>query len=210
MDLIQQLNWRYAVKRMTGEQVPEEKVERILEAIRLSASSMGLQPYTVLVVSNPALLKQIQAEAIKQPQVGEASHLLVFAAWWPVKEEQVDAYMQHIAEVRDVPVASLNDFRNSILGLVHSRSDEMNFNWAARQAYIALGTGLAAAAMEEVDATPMEGFDPQQLDEVLQLREKGLRSAVAMVLGYRDVQNDPMAQRKKVRREKENLFIRMK
>lgn len=207
MDIIKALNWRYAAKRMTGEQVPEEKLDTILEAIRLSASSMGLQPYTVLVINNQDLRKEIFEKAAQQPQVVEASSLLVFAAWDPVKEEQIDAYIDQVAEERGVAPETLEGFRNSIKGLVKGRTEEVNFNWAARQAYLALGTGLAAAAALEVDATPMEGFNPAALDEVLNLQEKGLRSVVIMTLGYRDEEKDPLANVKKVRRQKDKLFI---
>jgi nitroreductase/dihydropteridine reductase len=206
MNILESLNWRYAAKRMTGAKVPAEKLDTILEAIRLSASSMGLQPYSILVVSNEALKKEIYEKAAKQPQIQEASHLLIFAAWDPVREEQVQEYMNHVASERNIDVSTLDGFKNNIVNLVNSRTPEVNFNWAARQAYIALGSGLVAAATERVDATPMEGFNPAELDKVLQLQEKGLRSVVIMTLGYRDEMNDSLVNVKKVRREKEKLF----
>ncbi|RAU82443.1 nitroreductase family protein [Pontibacter arcticus] len=207
MSLLENLNWRYATKRMTGEQVPQEKVDYILEATRLSASSMGLQPYTILVVEDIELRKQIQKVAYNQPQIVEASHLLIFAAWDDVTEAQVDAYMQNIATVRGVPVETLADFKGSLMGSVVSRTQEQKYEWAARQAYIALGTALAAAAEQGVDATPMEGFDPAGVDELLNLKEKGLRSVTMMPLGYRNTETDFLATAKKVRRNKEELFL---
>ncbi|KAA9345541.1 nitroreductase family protein [Adhaeribacter soli] len=207
MNLLEALNWRYAAKRMTGARVPENKLNNILEAIRLSASSMGLQPYTILVIQNQDLKKEIFEKAAQQPQIVEASALLVFAAWDPVTEEQIDEYIDHVAEERGVNPDTLADFRNGIKTMVKGRTPEVNFNWAARQAYLALGTGLAAAASEEVDATPMEGFSPEELDKVLNLPEKGLRSVVIMTLGYRDPERDPLVNVKKVRRQKEKLFI---
>src|SRR5688572_25102200 len=150
MNLIESLNWRYATKRMTGDKVPAEKVDNILEAIRLSASSMGLQPFTVLVVSNEELKKTLFEKAIKQPQIAEASHVLVFAAWAKISEAQITEYINQVAEKRGVDPATLDGFKNNIAGLVNSRTDEVNFNWAARQAYIALGSGLIAAAAEKV------------------------------------------------------------
>ncbi|WP_242927515.1 nitroreductase family protein [Pontibacter vulgaris] len=209
MSLLKHLNWRYATKRMTGEQVPQEKVDYILEATRLSASSMGLQPYTILVVEDADLRKQIQKVAYNQPQIAEASHLLIFAAWDNVTETQVDEYMQNIAAVRNVPVESLADFKNSLMGAVVSRTQEQKYEWAARQAYIALGTALAAAAEQGVDATPMEGFDPTALDELLNLKEKGLRSVTMLPLGYRHVEADFLATAKKVRRSKDKLFVKL-
>ncbi|MFC5269843.1 nitroreductase family protein [Adhaeribacter terreus] len=207
MNIIESLNWRYATKRMTGASVPPEKIDTILEAIRLSASSMGLQPYTVLVVSSEKLKQELFEKAIKQPQIKEASHVLIFAAWAKITEAQISEYINHVAEERGVDPETLAGFKNNIVNLVNNRTDEVNFNWAARQAYIALGTGLIAAAAEEVDATPMEGFNPQDVDAVLGLAEMNLRTVVAMPLGYRDEANDFLATAKKVRREKEKLFI---
>lgn len=207
MNLIETLNWRYATKRMTGEPVPQEKIDTILEAIRLSASSMGLQPYSVLVISQEAIKNHLFENAIKQPQIREASHVLIFAAWASISEEQINAYINHMAEERGVTPESLAGFKGNLLGLAHHRTNEENFNWAARQAYIALGTGLVAAAAEKVDATPMEGFDAKAVDEVLGLAERNLRTVVALPLGYRDEKADFLATAKKVRRKKENLFI---
>ncbi|MCW3105578.1 MAG: nitroreductase [Segetibacter sp.] len=206
MELINALNWRYAVKRMNGQKVPVEKVNTILEATRLSASSMGLQPYKVFVIENEALRKKLQPAAYNQPQIIEASHLLVFAAYKDINENDVMEYINHIAEVREVSLESLEGFKSSLLGIVHNRDQEQKHQWAARQAYIAFGTAIAAAAVEEVDATPMEGFVPAQVDEILHLHEKGLTSVTMLALGYRDTKNDYLAGSKKVRKEKKELF----
>lgn len=207
MDLIQSLEWRYASKRMNGQKVPDEKIKRILEAIRLAPSSMGLQPYTVLLIEDEALKKKIQSVAFNQPQIGESSHLLVFAAWNDVTPKQIEEFIQHTATVRSVPPESLSDFKNTLLNMAENRSQEENFDWTARQAYIAFGVGLVAAASEKVDATPMEGFNNEALDELLNLGEKGLKSVTLMPLGYRDTENDWLANLPKVRREKDKLFI---
>lgn len=207
MNLIKKLEWRYATKRMTGEKVSHEKLDRILDAIRLSASSMGLQPYNVLIVENQELRKQIQQVAFSQPQIVEASHLLIFAAWDNVNVEHVDDYINNIAEVRGVSPDTLEGFRGMMLNMAQNRTQEQNFEWAARQAYIALGTGLVAAAVEEVDAAPMEGFLPQELDKLLNLNEKGLRSVVLLALGYRDEEKDSLVNAKKVRRDKDKFFF---
>jgi nitroreductase len=209
MNLIEALNWRYATKRMTGKQVPEEKVDRILDAIRLSASSMGLQPYTILTVTNNDLKKTLQPAAYNQPQIVEGSHLIVFAAWDDISENQIDDYMQQIAKVRGVSLESLKDFKTSLINTVQSRTLEERYEWAARQVYIALGTALAAAAVEQVDATPMEGFIPEKVDEILNLKEKGLKSVAMMALGYRDEENDFLANAKKVRRDKDKLILQL-
>jgi nitroreductase len=209
MSLINALNWRYAAKRMNGEKVPAGKVNNILEATRLSASSMGLQPYTILVVEDEALRKEIQKVAYNQPQIVEASHLLIFAAWDNISVEQVDEYINHTAAERGVSPDTLAGFRESLVGIVTRNTEEQNYQWAARQAYIAFGTAIAAAATEQVDATPMEGFDPEALDALLNLKEKGLRSVTLLPLGYRDTANDWLASQKKVRRQKEKLFLQV-
>lgn len=206
MELLDALQWRYASKKMNGQAVPEEKVERILEAIRLAPSSMGLQPYTVLVIKDAELKKQILPIANNQQQVVDASHLLVFAAWDNITPEHVDDYINLMAETRNVPVESLDQFKAALLQIA-GRSAEDNFTWTARQSYIAFATAIAAAAEEHVDATPMEGFNSAALDELLSLKEKGLRSITLLPLGYRDEENDWLAKSPKVRREKEKLFV---
>lgn len=207
MNLIESLEWRYASKRMNGQRVPSDKMERILEAIRLAPSSMGLQPYTVLVIEDEELKKQIRPIAMNQPQIEESSHLLVFAAWDDINPAHIEEYIRHTAEVRNMPAEQLQDFKNTLLGIAERNTQEQNFNWAARQAYIAFGVGLVAAATEQVDATPMEGFDAAALDKLLKLNENGLRSVTLLPLGYRDTENDWLAALPKVRRQKEKFFI---
>ena len=206
MTIISALNWRYATKRMNGNPVPQEKIDIILESIRLSASSVGMQPYQVLVIENKELLEKIKPIAFNQPQITEASHLLVFAAWNQVTEERVHAFIENIAKVRSVPVSTLGGMKAYGDNFLARSADE-NFNWAARQAYIALGTALLTAASLEVDSTPMEGFNPAALDELLGLNERGLKSVVILPLGYRDPENDWLAALSKVRMPKEDLFI---
>tara|TARA_R110002124_G_scaffold146006_1_gene311248 strand:+ start:675 stop:1304 length:630 start_codon:yes stop_codon:yes gene_type:complete len=205
-NLIDSLNWRYAVKQMNGNVIPTEKLDAILEAIQLSPSSMGLQPYTVLVIDNPGIKENIFNNAAMQPQIKQSSHLLVFAAWESVTAESIANYIQLIAETRSISIDSLAPFQNALGGIL-ARSEEVNFDWSARQAYIALGIGMAAAAEQGIDATPMEGFNSDKLDEVLGLKAKGLKSVVLLALGYRDTEKDHLAEAKKVRRAKEELFV---
>lgn len=208
MSIINQLNWRYATKRYNGQKVPSEKLENILEAIRLSASSIGLQPYSVIVVEDPEIKAQLRPAANNQPQITEASHLLVFAAWENITLDGINEYLQQTAEVRNVSLDSLSTLKAYLVSILDN-SPEQNFNWAARQAYIALGTALVAAADEQVDATPMEGFNPSEFDRILGLPEKHLKSVALLALGYRDAANDWNAGLPKVRRDKEKLFIRL-
>lgn len=207
MNLVESLEWRYASKKMNGVEIPQDKIENILKAIQLAPSSMGLQPYTVLVITDPEIKKQIEPIAYNQSQVVDSSHLLVFAAWADITAEQVEEYIQHTAVTRNMPVEHLAEFKNTLLGIITKNTKEENFQWAARQAYIAFGTAIAAAAEERVDGTPMEGFDASALDNLLGLTGKGLRSVTLLPLGYRDAANDWLAELPKVRRQKEKLFI---
>ncbi len=209
MELLEALNWRYAAKRMNGEAVPKEKMDNILEAIRLSASSAGMQPYKVIVVSGKEWKEKLYSVANNQPPVTEGSHLLVFASLTRITEEYIDEQIERIASIREVDMASLQPFTDKLKGFFLNITDEQLATWAARQAYIALGFGLVAAAMNGVDATPMEGFNSQEMDEHLGLKEKGLQSVLVMAIGYRDEANDFLANAKKVRQSREDLFIEM-
>ena len=209
MSVLNNLNWRYATKRMNGQKVPPEKLEKILEAIQLAPTSIGLQPFTVLVIDDPEVRAKMRPAINNQPQITEGSHVLVFATWKDYSDEQVEKYLNQVASIRGVPIESLEGYRSMIRGAILRQTPEQLLNWNSRQAYIALGTGLVAAAEEEVDATPMEGFDPDALDAVLGLNEKGLRSTVIMALGYRDDEKDYLSKATKVRRPKEELFIRI-
>jgi nitroreductase / dihydropteridine reductase len=206
MSLVEALNWRYATKRMNGKKVEQAKLDNILEATRLSASGVGLQPYNVIVVENEELKRKIQPVAFNQPQITEASHLLIFAAWDSITEERFDEFVREVAEQRGVSVESLDAYKNYKAHFL-GRTQEHNHQWAARQAYIAFGTAIAAAALEKVDATPMEGFNPEALDELLGLKERGLRSVTILALGYRDEAQDWLVGQKKVRRAKEKLIV---
>lgn len=206
MDIISALNWRHAAKALTGATVPQEKIDVILESIRLSASSMGLQPYKVLVITDKQLLEKIQPIAMNQGQISKASHLIVFAAWERVTEAHVDAFIKNIAATRNVEESSLEQMRVYGMNMV-DQSQEDSFKWTARQTYIALGTALVAAASVQVDSTPMEGFYNDQLDDLLGLKELGLKSVAILPLGYRDEEKDWLAPLKKVRTPKEELFL---
>jgi nitroreductase / dihydropteridine reductase len=209
MSVLESLNWRYATKRMTGEQVPQEKIDVILEAARLAPTSSGLQPFSIISVSDRELLAKIQPIANNQPQITEASHLLVFAAWDNITPEQIEKVFDQVITERNLPADALDKYKNFLTTHFGSLSQEDRFNSAARQAYIAFGVAIVAAAEQKVDATPMEGFNPAQLDKLLGLREKGLRSVALLALGYRDTENDWLANLKKVRRPKEELVIEL-
>ena len=209
MSTLNNLKWRYATKRMNGQKVPVEKIENILEAIQLAPTSIGLQPFTVLVIEDPELKAKIAPAIYNQPQITEGSHVVIFAAWKEISEANINKYINHIATLRGIPVESLDGMRNMINGSIAGKTPEQLLTWNMKQAYIALGVGLVAAAEEQVDATPMEGFDPDALDAALGLSEKGLHSTVVMALGYRDAEKDYLSSAAKVRRDKSELFIRL-
>ena len=206
MNIISALNWRYATKSMSGKTIPQDKVDVILDSIRLSASSAGFQPYQVLVIQNKDLLEKIKPIAFNQQQITQASHLLVFAAWDRVTEERMDTMVKNIALIRGVSEDSLSGIRAYGDRFI-AQTPEQNFQWAARQTYIALGTALITAATLEVDSTPMEGFNSAELDKLLGLEERGLKSVLLLPLGYRDPENDWLLPLKKVRMPKDFLFI---
>jgi nitroreductase len=178
-----------------------------LEAIRLTPSSFGFTPYSVVVVQDKEIQAKLLPHCYNQSQIVDASALLVFAPWKNIHADQVDVYMKEIAEARNIPVESLNDFANAIKGKINHSSNEDLHTWASKQAYIALGFGLAAAAVEKIDSTPMEGFNPDAVNEVLGFNEKGLHASCILALGYRDEEKDFLASAIKVRRKKEALFI---
>ena len=207
MELLEQLHWRYATKKMNPTKtVPQDKVDRILEAVRLAPTSSGLQPFEVFVVTNPEVREKIKAIAWNQSQVTDGSHLLVFAAWDNYTADRINSMFDLTNEERGSTNEGWENYRQMLLSKYPVRSAEENFQHAARQAYIGLGLALAAAAMEEVDSTPMEGFDNQALDEILNLGAKGLKSVAIMPLGYREADQDWLANLKKVRKPRE-LFV---
>ena len=210
MSLIDALNWRYACKNIDTEKpVEEEKVDRILEAIRLTATSSGLQQYELLVITNKEIQAKLQAIAWNQSQVTAASHVIVFAAWDNYTEERINMMFDLTNEIRGFKNDGWEAYRQMLLSTYPMRDAEANYQHAARQAYVALGTALIAAAMEGVDATPMEGFDPAAADEILGLRELGLRSVVLLPLGYRKEEGDWLVNLKKVRRPMEDFVTRI-
>jgi nitroreductase len=182
-----------------AKKVPQEKVDAIVEAIRLAPTSSGTQPFELIVVTNPEKLAAIRAAASDQSPITEGSHLLVFAAWDNYTEERIDEIINLMTEERgELPL--INTYYDNLKANYLPRDAEVNYAHAARQAYIALGVALVAAAEQEVDSTPMEGFDPSQVDEILDLGARGLRSVVLLPLGYRDPTGDWLLNMKKVRK----------
>ena len=206
--LIERMNWRYAAKKMDPAQpVPEDKVARIVEAARLAPTSSGLQPFELIVVTNPEVRARIREIAWNQAQITDGSHLLVFAAWDTYTAERIDTMFDLVNQIRGFTSEGWENYRQMLLSSYPQRDAEVNFQHAARQAYIGLSAAMVAAAFEEVDCTPMEGFDPAALDEILGLRARGLRSTVILPLGYRAAEGDWLLGQKKVRRPLDELVV---
>ncbi|HEU4497380.1 MAG TPA: NAD(P)H-dependent oxidoreductase [Flavobacterium sp.] len=208
-NLLESLNWRYATKKYdASKKIAPSDLETLKEATKLSVSSMGLQPYKVIIVENPELRAKLLPAAFSQSAIIEASHLFVFAIEKNVGERHIEDYMQNISTTRQVPLESLSGFRGMIHGFIGSLDEPSKNDWAKRQAYIALSTLINTAASLKIDATPMEGFDPQKFDEILGLDKLGLGTAVIATVGYRHAE-DATQHYKKVRKSNENLFINL-
>jgi len=205
MELLDKLNWRYAAKAMNKDVVSQEKIDKIIEAARLAPTSSGLQPFEILVITNQEIKEQIRPISWNQSVITDCSHLLVFVAWDTYTEDRINKMFDLTNEVRGFKNEGWENYRQMLLGMYPQKDPEENFNHAAKQAYIAFGMSIAAAAFEGVDATPVEGFEADALDKILGLREKGLRSAVMLPIGYRDTENDWLANLKKVRKSTDDL-----
>jgi nitroreductase len=205
MELIDKLNWRYAAKAMNGEKVPQEKINNIIEATRLAPTSSGLQPFEILVITNEKIKEEIKAVAWSQSVVTDCSHLLVFAAWDTYTPERINKMFDLTNEIRNTKSEGWENYRQMLLNAYPQKGTEENFVHASKQAYIAFGIALVAAAFEQVDTTPIEGFDPAAVDKILGLREKGLRSVVLLPVGYRNADKDWLVNLTKVRKSKEDL-----
>lgn len=210
MSLIEALNWRYATKKMNGEKVSQDKVDQIVAAAHLAPTSSGLQPFKVIVVTNQELKEKIKAIAFGQEQITDSSHLLIFAAWDNYTEENIRHIFTQGNIERGLPEDANADYLNRLIGMYTAKTPEENFHHAAKQAYIGFGVALAEAALLKVDATPMEGFDPAQLDELLGLKERGLRSTTLLPLGYRSETGDWLVNLKKVRTPMSDFLIEFK
>lgn len=208
-NITQALTWRYATKKFdTTKKLSEDTLHTLKESIRLSPSSYGLQPYAIIEVTTPELREKLKVSSYGQTQVTDASHLFVFAAQTDVTEAHVDEFIKSHSTIRNVPVEALAGYAGMMKANIVARTTEQKVLWAEKQAYIALGFLLETAAMLEVDAAPMEGFDAAQFDEILGLKEKGLTAAVICAVGYRS-EDDEYANQPKVRRAESELFLNM-
>ena len=209
MELLEKLHWRYATKAMNGKKVAEDKIKRILEAARLAPTSSGLQPFEIFIIKNQELKEKIKPVAWNQSVITDCSHLLVFAAWDTYTADRINHMFDLTNNIRGFKNEGWENYRQMLLNSYPQKEAEVNFNHAVKQAYIAFSQAIAAAAFEGVDATPIEGFDPAAVDEILGLRKKGLRSAVLLPLGYRNETADWLVNLAKVRKPMEELVTVM-
>ena len=209
MELLDAFKWRYATKKFdSSKKVEQELVDKIVEAAWIAPTSSGLQPFEVIVISNQDLKDKILALAYGQEIVRDCSHLLVFAARDNYTTERIDNIYARITEEREQPADRYQAYTDRLKTNYLSRTAEINFAHAARQAYIAFAFAIAEAATLKVDATPMEGFINEEVDKLLKLSEKGLKSVTLLPIGYRDETNDWLVSQKKVRHPKQN-FVTM-
>lgn len=200
-------NWRYATKKFdASKKISTEDLNTLKEAIRLSSSSYGLQPYKVIIVENPELRAKVQPAAWGQSQIVEASHLIIFANETQLKEQDIDNYITNISRTRNIPAESLAGYADFMKSKILTLPDDKKNIWTSKQTYLALGNLLNAAAELKIDVTPMEGFVPEQVNEVLGLEKLGLNTSLIATLGYRH-EEDATQHYAKVRKSEEELFI---
>jgi nitroreductase len=206
-NFIKAANWRYATKKFDAtKKIAVEDLNILKEAIRLSSSSYGLQPYKVIIVENPELRAQLQPAAWGQSQIVEASHLIVFANNTNLGDVEIDGLLKIMSETRDTPIEALAGYGDFMKSKISTLTAEAKNIWTARQTYLALGNLLNAAAELKIDVTPMEGFVPSQVNEILGLDQLNLNATLIATLGYRH-EEDATQYYKKVRKSNEELFI---
>ncbi|HQW69016.1 MAG TPA: NAD(P)H-dependent oxidoreductase [Flavobacterium sp.] len=208
-NFINDANWRYATKKFDAtKKVSNEDFEILKEAIQLSASSYGLQPYKVFIIENPEIRAKIQPVAWGQTQIVDASHLVVFANITNFSDTEIDAYIKNLSETRGIPVESVQGYSDFMKSKITTLPVEERNNWTAKQTYLALGNLLNAAAEMKIDVTPMEGFEPAAVNEILGFDKLGLNASLLATIGYRH-EDDATQHYAKVRKSNEELFINL-
>ena len=207
MNSIENLQWRYAVKKFDNNKyLNKEKVQILKEAFNLTATSYGLQPIKLLVIQNKELQQQLVEHSWNQQQVAQASHVLVLCIDTNLTENDVESYFKRVQEIRNTPNEIINSFRDYLKNVIASKTHEDLFSWAKNQAYLALGNLLTVCANEQIDSCPMEGFLPEKYDEVLDLASKNLSSVLVLPVGFR-AEDDFMKDQKKVRKNLEEIVL---
>ncbi|MGB5405121.1 MAG: NAD(P)H-dependent oxidoreductase [Robiginitalea sp.] len=206
-DYLEALQWRYATKQFdASRRISEGDLASLQEAIRLSASSYGLQPYTVLVISDKELREKLRSACWNQSQITDASHVFVFAGKKDFDQDLIDSYLNLVSSTRNLPLDSLSGYGDFMKSKLLELPQASKASWSSHQAYLAAGNLLSAAASLQIDTCPMEGFEKEAVDAILNLGEKGLTTALIVPVGYRD-ESDQTQFYKKVRRTPEELFL---
>ncbi|MRH99678.1 NAD(P)H-dependent oxidoreductase [Kriegella sp. EG-1] len=206
-DIIEHMNWRYAVKKFDSKKIlATEKINKIKEAFNLTATSYGLQPISLIIISNNELQKKLVPFTYNQLQVQQASHVLVFCINSTIDATYIANHFEQIKKIRQVSDDLLKPFKNDLLESFSKKDTEEIKSWSTNQAYLAMGNILTVCAVEKIDSCPMEGFQPQSYDELLKLNEKGLTSVLVMPIGYR-AEDDIFANFKKVRKDMHESVI---
>lgn len=208
MSLLENLQWRHAVKAYDPtKKVAKEDLNRILEAARLAPTSSGLQPFRIISVENQELKEKMVAGALNPEVMRDCSHVLVFAAWDSYSEEKIDKVYDYHTDVRELPRGRFGSYTDQLKKMYGAQTADQHFAHTARQTYIALALAMAQAAELKIDSTPAEGFSNEVVDEILGLREMGLKSVSLLYLGYRDEERDWLSSMKKVRIPMEEFVI---
>ncbi len=211
MALIDDLKWRHAVKAYdASKKVRKEDIDKIVEAMRLAPTSSGLQPFRTIIVSNQELKEKMIPGSLNPDCMRDCSHVIVLAGWERYTDELIDTVYDFTTDERALPRGRMSSYTDMIKGIYAAQTAEENHAHIARQAYIALGLGLAQAAELKIDTTPAEGFNNQVVDEVLELEKYGLKSVLLMYVGYQDAEKNWLGAMKKVRVPKEEFVIEFK
>lgn len=207
MNFIENQNWRYATKEFnTGRKVSSENLTLLKQAIQLSVSSYGLQPYEVLIIEVSAVRNKLKSASWNQSQITEASHLFVFCNYTELKPTHVDEFIRNTAEIRKQELSEVKGYGDFIKSTFAKKTVEGHFQWARNQTYLALANLLAACAELRIDACPMEGFEPEKYNQILGLRRKGLNASLVAAVGYRS-DLDATQHQAKVRKAESDLFV---
>lgn len=208
-NFITNANWRYATKKFDAtKKISKQDLETLKEAIRLSASSFGLQPYRVLIIENPELRAKLQPAAWGQSQIVDASQLIVFANITNFGETEIDASIANTTKTRGLPGDALKGYGDFMKSKIVALPEDVRNTWASKQTYLALGNLMNAASELKIDVTPMEGFEPAQVNEILGLGKLGLNATLLATIGYRH-EEDATQHYAKVRKSNEELFINL-
>lgn len=205
MEIIEKLNWRYATKMFDPtKKITDNDLSVLKESIRLSPTSYGLQPFQIVIVENPEIREELKSASWGQPQITDASHLLVFTVKNKINNDDVHSFVDNIVSTRNIERQSVGQYEDTMIRVVESLTDDQKKSWITNQIYITLGFLLNTAAMLEIDACPMEGFNKSKYDEILGLTDTS--SVVVCTLGYRS-ENDQFQSMKKVRKSESEIFV---